>query len=473
MLTYDTARTEELSSLRRTAGWPEHLSAALLLVWWAYPMTRATGGREPHALSIGLAVLFVAIVANRVWRWVRPFELVASASLVTAALVVCLASPVGWRGANELGNWAFAIGSFVVGRAYLRSSARVRGAVLALALTGLLQFSAGWLAWWGGEDPATPMVGTFYWHNQFAAFLLAPAIISIALAVWPRRPGVIAGWVVAPICSAGILYSTSRATLGLLGLGWIAAAAVAIICPGRWRSMARLLALAAIAATTAFVLTGPPFFPHRSLPSAAVAQRSQAESAGGNAEWRTKVWAQVPEVYAAYPVTGTGFHGFLAGAAKVTHGDGVSGLAHNAWLQAFAEGGTVLGLPFLLFSLLAVAAVVRRIVRAVRRRGDPQGALVGVAALALAAHSLVDFDTSYPTLFAMLAIVFAVALAPSWQAEESNEDLVASSGRRSRVVAIGACVVLSALALTAIGPAWHGGLHLNLPLQEPSATAGR
>ena len=347
VLTYDDARTQAPPRSRRFAGLAEHLGVLLLLAWWAVPMTRATGGREPHALSIGLVVVVVALTANQVWRRVRPAELALAAGLVAAAFVVCLASPVGWRGANELGNWAFAVGTFVVGRAYLRSPSRVRGALLAVALTGLAEFAAGWLAWWGGENPAEPMIGTFYWHNQFAAFLLAPALIAIALAVWPRRPGVAAGWVVAPICSAGILFSTSRATLGLLVVGWLVAGVVALARPGRWSAMARLLALAAITVTTSFVLTGPPFFPHRQLPSAAVAQRQEDQSAGGNAEWRTTVWKQVPQVYAAYPVTGTGFHGFLAGTSKVTHGNGKSAFAHNAWLQAFADGGTVLGLPFL------------------------------------------------------------------------------------------------------------------------------
>ncbi|HTD76050.1 MAG TPA: O-antigen ligase family protein [Chloroflexota bacterium] len=472
VLSYDDARTQAQPTSRWLGNLPEHLGALLLLLWWALPMTRGTGGREPHLLSIGLVIVVTAVVANRVWRWVRPRELVAAAGLVAAALVVCLASPVGWRGANELGNWAFAAGTFVVARSYLRTTARVRGVLLAVALTGMAQFATGWLAWWGGENPAQPMIGSFYWHNQFAAFLLAPAIIAKALAVWPRRPGVAAGWFVAPICSAGILFSTSRATLGLLVVGWLAAGVVALLRPGRRGSMARLLALAALTVVTSFVLTGPPFFPHRALPSAAVAQRTQEQSAGGNAEWRTKVWEQVPQVYAAYPVTGTGFHGFFAGTSKVTHGKAQSAFAHNAWLQAFAEGGTVLGLPFLLISLLAVAAVVRRIVRAVRKRGDPQGALVGVAALVLAAHSLVDFDTSYPTLFAMLAIAFAVALAPSWQGEPDVGDGVTARRRRPVVVAFAASGLLCAVALVAVVPAWHGGLHLNLPLR-PVASAGR
>ena len=187
VLTYDAARTEAPASSRRLGGLPEHVGALLLLVWWALPMTRATGGREPHALSFALGVMVIAIVANRVWRWVRPAELVAASGLVVAALVVCLASPVGWRGANEMGNWVFAAGTFVVARAYLRTPSRVRGALLAVALTGMAQFATGWLAWWGGENPAKPMIGSFYWHNQFAAFLLAPAIIAIALAVHRRQ----------------------------------------------------------------------------------------------------------------------------------------------------------------------------------------------------------------------------------------------------------------------------------------------
>lgn len=433
----------------------EHLAVAAVLLWWAVPLTRATGGREPHVVSIGLFLVVAGLAVTRPWQRLRPLELLAAAALVVAALVVCLASPVGWAGANDLGSWSLATGVYLICRAYISSSQRALALVAFVALAGLLQFSDSWLAWWGGADPSRPMLGTFYWHNQYAAFLLVPALLGVALAVWPRRPVGVVGWVVAPLCSAGVLFSTSRATIGLLVGGWVAILALAGWMPERRTAVVRVLLLAVLTVGIAFALTGPPFFSHRAAPSSALAKRSESQSAGGDASYRTITWRQAAIVYRDHPVTGTGFHGFASAASAATPGQPHSAFAHDAWLQAFSDGGTVLGLPFLLASLAAAVALIRRLVARVRRRTEPGLVVAGVAAMLLAAHSLVDFDTSYPALFAMLAVATAIGLTPL-----GGSMCVAAVRRRLSPAALVAIVV--AVALVAVAPSWHGSQQLNL-----------
>jgi O-antigen ligase len=435
----------------------EHLAVAAVLLWWALPLTRGTGGREPHVVSVGVVLVLAGLAATRVWQRLRTLELMAAATVLVAALVVCLTSPVGWAGANDLGSWSFATGVFLMCRAYIRSRERALALIAAVALAGLLQFSDGWLAWWGGSDPSRPMLGTFYWHNQYAAFLLVPALLGVALSAWPRRPVTVLGWVVAPLCSAGVLFSTSRATIGLLVGGWVLLLALAAWMPGRRSAVVRLLMVAALTVGTAFALTGPPFFSHRAAPSSALAKRSESQSASGDASYRTITWRQAVTVYREHPVTGTGFHGFASAAAAATPGQRHSAFAHDAWLQAFSDGGTVLGLPFLLASLAVALALVRRLVARVRRRTEPALVVAGVAALLLAAHSLVDFDTSYPALFAALAVATATGLTPL-----SGPTGITPARRRLLPVAL--VTVVAAVALVAVGPAWHGSLQLNLDL---------
>lgn len=86
---------------------------------------------------------------------------------------------------------------------------------------------------------------------------------------------------------------------------------------------------------------------------------------------------------------------------------------HSGYLQAFADGGLLFGLPVLLLCLAVASGLVRRLVRASRRPGeaDDIAAVAAVAALALMAHSALDFDWSYPALLSMTGVVIALGLA--------------------------------------------------------------
>src|SRR5207248_3061295 len=123
---------------RLRASTSEHVSLAALLVWWAWPLTRATGGREPHVLSVGLGLLAVALVATQSWRRVRPTTLLLAAALPVAAFLVCLLAPTGWAGANEAASYAFAAGTFVAVTAYANTAERRRVVMALVAVAGVL-----------------------------------------------------------------------------------------------------------------------------------------------------------------------------------------------------------------------------------------------------------------------------------------------------------------------------------------------
>ena len=78
---------------------------------------------------------------------------------------------------------------------------------------GLVEFWEAFLPWWGGGHPETAMSGTFYWWNPFAAFLLPGALLGAALAIAGRQTWRTLGWLAAPMCAAGIVFSSSRMRL--------------------------------------------------------------------------------------------------------------------------------------------------------------------------------------------------------------------------------------------------------------------
>jgi O-antigen ligase len=103
----------------------------------------------------------------------------------------------------------------------------------------------------------------------------------------------------------------------------------------------------------------------------------------------------------------------VSATAKVTPaGWPRSPLAHNDYLQAFAEGGLLLGLPFLAACVLIGIGLLRVLRSRVHRRAFDVRTGLAVGALALMAHAAVDFDWTYPALLILFAVVAALAIAP-------------------------------------------------------------
>jgi hypothetical protein len=390
----------------------EYASLLLAAVVWARYVTVGAGGRDRGHLVVGLASLLPALIATRAWR--LPGRLLFSGAVMPVATgVVCLVSPYGWSGGQVVASWTYAAAAFLAVVAFARTPARRQVAVVAIALVSLDQFAQSFIAWWGGRDPGKPMVGTFYWHNQFAAFLLPGAILGAALTTLSVGPARRLGWVVTPLCLSGVIFSTSRATDVLAILGLLAVGVCALRSPRPGRTLARLGCLCAVTAAAAAFFTSPVFFGHGSAsPFSALDRRSGAEPLGGNSEVRADYMKAAVAEFGDRPLAGGGFSSF--GPASQRHlpaGIALSPAAHSGLLQMYAEGGLVAGVPLSLL-LIALAVAMRRRLKGLS--GDPERATtVGIAfaAAVLLAHALVDFDWSYPSLLVMTGLLMGLLVS--------------------------------------------------------------
>lgn len=393
----------------------EHAAVALALGVWALPLTHATGGRDPGWLRVGLVTVGPALLLVRPWARLCPAVTVPAAVLSVAALLVCALSPTGWSGADDATSYAYAAGLTLTVAAWARSPLRRTVLAAVIGLAAIEQFTQAFLPWWGGRDPGARMTGTFYWHNPFAAFLLPGALLGLVLVVRRQRPVAAVGWVAAPLATAGVVLSTSRATLAVLALGAVAVTGLSLRAAGR-SALPRLLATSAACAGAVLVLPGPPFFAHRVSAFAGTAARSGGgETLAANGGYRLEFWREGLAVARQHPWTGAGYHSLTAASSlRVPASWAHSNLAHQGLLQAFSDGGILLGLPLLVVVALAVARCLRLLLAAMRCRSmEPVPAAAAVALLCAVAHSFVDFDWSHPALLALDGLLVALVVAPT------------------------------------------------------------
>jgi O-antigen ligase len=389
----------------RTTFRNEAVPAAAAAVAWLglVAVSVRAGGRDPHALLVGLAALVPALLVLRPGRNVPLRAWAVAAAVPLAAAVSCAASPRGWAGAGDVALWTYAALLFLVTRAYATTTARKTAVALAVAALGVHQVNAALIPWLGGGDPGRPMIGTFYWHNQFAAWTAAAALAGGAAALLGRRYVALAGGAAFGVCATGVLLSTSRATLALLALAWLALGAAAVRAR-RTRGAARWAAASLAVPLLATLLTGPLAFDAGGSALGATGRRAAAESVSGNAAYRLDYWRAAVAVTAEHPLTGTGAGGYRTAALDhLPAGMQGSPYVHNGLLQAFAEGGLPLGLALAAAVSCAAWTCLRRSREALRANDFARLGLAA-AALVLMAHALVDFDTAYAALPALAAL---------------------------------------------------------------------
>ena len=429
------------------------------------PFAENSGGRGPLALTKAVVVVAVALVAAKPWKELRVGVLALAAAVGLAALAVCLVTPPGFFGATRAAAYGLAAATFVAVAAYARSLRRAYVIAAIVALAGAVQFYWSFLAWWGGQQQSVPMVGTFYWHNQFGAFLLAPGLLGLGLIVRHRTPWCWVGWIVAPLSIAGIAYSSSRGSMIVAIAGWLLLGVMAIRVRPNRGAVLRWLAAAALAVGVTVGVAGPPFFSSNASPLSAVqARASSGETADANTGYRVHMWRESLTVFEHNPLAGVGYGALAPAAVKLTPATWPrSPLAHNDYLQSLAEGGLLLGLPFLLACAGIGIGLVRVIRSKVRRRVVDVRTGAAIAAVALMAHAAIDFDWSYPALFTLTAVVAALAIAPVLRrpnAVDRQTPAGIAAGRRSSGLRV-ATVVLLAGALVAGGIVGHlGAAHL-------------
>lgn len=442
----------------------EHVTVLGAILWLVWPATVASGARDSGSAAFLAVPTLAAVLATRPWRHLSGRSWLLAPLVAVAALLVLPLSGVGRSGAVAALGYGLCAAFLVAVAAYARTPARRTAVAALLCAGGVAEFGWALVPWWGGGDPSKPMVGTYYWHNQLAVALLLPALLGACLAVVGGRPWRSVGWVAAPLAAAGVVLSTSRATLACLVVGWALVLLVAVIAStARRTAILRAVVVTLLALGVTFVLPGPPFFASSVSPLGGAAARSAAgETLDTNAAFRTEFWRESLDALRARPLAGAGYGRLTQVAGPlVPKSWAKSPLSHSGPLQAFADGGLLLGIPV----LLGLGAVVIGLLRRLRPRpgtGADHALVVSASltGLALVAHSLVDIDWTYPGLAAQLAVVAGLVLAVRPAARPA--DAPGTTGERSsagRAGPIAVGVLAVALAVGA-GFAWGQQFHI-------------
>lgn len=468
----DTTRSPLPLDRRRLGAATETVTVLFAYLVWAWWAAGRDAGRDPGTLTWALPLTVPAVFATRPWRHLPPGVLAVVASLPLSAVVVCLFTPYQWAQAPVVAGWVWAGMLFVVAAAFTRTPARRVAVAVAVMFAGFDEFARGFLAWWGGQHADQPMFGTFSWYNPFGAYLIVPAVVgfTVLLIGHGRIRGV--GGLVAAFTTAGTVFSTSRGSMGFLGLGFLAVAATALVrAPRRWRVVATGVGWAAATAGLMVVLTGPAVFPHPGSPLAAVLHRAAQPTGSlvGNSGYRLDYMLAGVREFLARPVLGAGFGSFapLSPGYLPLGKTVLSPYVHNGVLQAFAEGGLVHGVPVLAAVVAVAVAAVGRI------RRPPQGAPpwvtvgAGIGVVMLIGHGLVDFDWAYPGVLGMAAVTAGLLVGCP-----TSPRPVAGRSRARRMVGWGSVGLLVAVGGVATAAVVHVD-RVNAVLQAASTAHGR
>jgi O-antigen ligase len=417
------------------------VATGAVLVWAATGLVRGSGGRDVNALAVGLLLLAVALAVVRPWRELPVPVLVVAAVLSVAALLVLPIGHVGRAGAVAAGAYVLAAGLVVLVGSWASTSRRADVLAAAVCVAGLLEVCWAFPAWWaGGLSAPGPMVGTFYWWNPYAAYLLAPALLGLNLAVSGPR-WVAVGWLTTPLAVAGIAFSSSRATVACLLVGWvIVSAALVLGSPRRLATLGRVALVSALSTAVTFLLTSPLVFRGGTAAfGASVSRSSGGQTVSADGAYRLEFWRQAMAAFRDHPATGSGY-GRILTSTKPATSSAYSPLAHNGFLQALGEGGLLLAVPMAVALLGATYVLARSLLQA--RSGVSFAA--AVAGLGLLAHGLVDTDWTYAADVVPLAVCVALAGAARWH--DARRERTPRGARFAAAVLISAALVSGLLA---------------------------
>jgi hypothetical protein len=185
--------------------------------------------------------------------------------------VVCLVSPTAGAGLRTGAIYVLAALTYASVAAFCRTPARRTAAAVTVALLGLLQLTQALTAWLPGMDPSRLMIGTFFWHNQFGAYMLGTGLTAGVIAVIGDRTWRRITTAITPLCMAGVLLSGSRGSILVLAAGWLAVGGLAVAQRGgALCGVRRWLLVTALAAVAVTALTSSLFFARSAAPTAAV-----------------------------------------------------------------------------------------------------------------------------------------------------------------------------------------------------------
>lgn len=386
-------------------------------------VARNDAGLSGPWLPVALAATLPLYLVGRGWR--LPWWMHAVAAALPLSLVLVAVAHGYGDGAARATRFGYGalLALAVAGWATTVRRRLVVG--VGVALLAADQYITAWYPWWGGQDPTKLMWGSFYWHNQFAIYLVIGIAVAAMLAVTWRRIVVLLGFLVTFLAGAGVVASGSRASLALLGGVLLVAAAIGWAVH-RWHGLVRGLALPVGIAMAALLMTSTVFFPGSDAAGDVTAGLEDRSSAGNSITERLRFWGDAVRLGAGAPLVGIGLQGF-GRALQCERDTSLTSHPHNEYLLAWAEGGVLAALPVLAVLVGVVWLVIaslrrpvdagaarrfRRLPSAEELRADPVrwGALL--ALVVAAGHAAFDFDWAYPALLAMTGIVGGLAAAP-------------------------------------------------------------
>jgi O-antigen ligase len=405
--------------LLRIAG----ILALLLALGGAALVARVDAGLSGPWLLVALAAVIPLYLVGRGWRlpwWMHAVAAALPLSLVLIAAVHGYGD--GAARATRFGYGALLALAVAAWATTARRRLAVGVGVMALAAD---QYITAWFPWWGGQDPTKLMWGSFYWHNQFAIYLVIGVAVAAVIVVAGERIFALLGFVVTFLAGAGVVASGSRASLTLLGAVVVVAIAIGWGAR-RWVGVVRGIALPLGAALTALLMTSALFFPDSDAAGEVTAGLDDRSSAESSVTERLKFWNDALRLGGSSPLAGIGLQAF-GRALQCIRDTSLTSHPHNEYLLAWAEGGILAALPV----LAVLVGVVWLVVASLRRPADPSvvrrirwlpsgaelrddparwGALLGL--VVAAGHAAFDFDWAYPALLAMTGVVGGVAAAP-------------------------------------------------------------
>lgn len=410
-----------------------------------------------------------------------PLPVAVTVALLVAFVAAAVAAPtgatavVGTYGRNSgLLAYAAAIVLFLVGlRVWTPRSSHLLG--LSLVAGGL--FTAGYgLLQYAGIDPIAwsnpfnPIIGALG-NPDFASGYLGccvPPAVWGALSDRAARPWRLLSALIAVLCllTAGLSSAVQGPLAAAAGLTVVAIAWLL----NRGGTVARrgLTALAGLATLGVAVLL------------AGAAHVGPAKSFFTGISWsaRTWYWGGALSMFRDHPVLGVGLDHYgarwrqvrPAASTQQQGGDAYSDAAHSVPLQMLAQGGTVLAIAYLAFSVLVAISLIRGL----RRLQGEDRLLLGGLGGAWAAYvvqSVVSID-QVPLLtvqFATGGAVVAMAAYPTRliRLPGARPPEVAKTGRRGRQVPAAPrrlgpvdLAALSVIGLVGLVMAWYAFLPL-------------
>lgn len=274
----------------------------------------------------------------------------------------------------------------------------------AVALLGILQGLSGAkkIFWIWDASYGFPL-GPFVNKNHFAGYLEIIIPLSLVKAMTlSRREGKALFWFMAAVMVAALFFSLSRG--GVLGFS-VSMVVFALLAYFFLSSRRALISLAAVF-LIAVVLLG--YIGSEPVVNRLATMTKMTEV--GDVQSRVQVWKETWNIFADYPLVGTGlgtfssiFPSYQGEKYRVffTH-------AENDYLQTLGE----LGLTGFLALITLVALILARLSRTLRLSESPRTKTIVIGVLsctsALAVHSFSDFNLHIPSN--ALAMVAALAL---------------------------------------------------------------